>query len=152
MYIAVIILGIIWAIIAKNMAEKKGKDGLVWLLLGFLFGWIAIIILACSPDKIPDKILVKTKRTHSTFDFQEAAYRVSEDQKPICMKCGNTLTKGPVCDMCGHENIMSSSIKRQRPSSIPHKEIPKVSKFKCKWCEETIDTIQCPWCGRKQYE
>ena len=100
MYIALIILGIIWAIIAKNMAEKKGKDGLVWLLLGFLFGLIAIIILACASDK--------TQRPQSSFDLKESVHRMSEDQK--------------------------------------------VPKYKCKGCEETIDTLQCPWCGRKKYE
>ena len=138
-YIAVIIIGIIWAIIAKNMAEAKGKDGLVWLLLGYLFGLIAIIILACAPDE--------TKRPQSSFDLRESVYRMSEYQKPICMKCGNTLTKGPVCDMCGHTNTTSSFEKSSSP-----KEIPKVPKYKCKGCEETIDTLQCPWCGRKQYE
>ena len=139
MYIAIIIICIIWAIIAKNMAEAKGKDGGAWLLLGFLFGVIAIIILACAQNE--------SKRPHNSFDLRESVYRTSEYQKPICMKCGNTLTKGPVCDMCGHTNTTSSFEKSSSP-----KEIPKVPKYKCKGCEETIDTLQCPWCGRKQYE
>ena len=138
-YIAVIILGIIWAIIAKNMAEAKGKDGLVWLLLGFVFGLIAIIILACSQDE--------NRRSRTPSVLRSAVDSICADQKPICMKCGNTLTKGPVCDMCGHTNTTSSFEKSSSP-----KEIPKVPKYKCKGCEETIDTLQCPWCGRKQYE
>ena len=143
MIIAVIIIGIsiIWAIIAKNMAEAKGKDGSVWLLLGFVFGLIAIIILACSKDE--------NRRSHTPSGLRSAADSICADQKPICMKCGNTLTKGPVCDMCGHVN---TSAKSMRSSPKPAKDVPKVAKYKCKGCEEIIDTVQCPWCGRKQYE
>ena len=140
MFIVVIILGIVWAIIARNLAERKGKDVLAWTLLGFLFGWIAIIILACSQDE-------SRRRSRTPSVLRSAADAICADQKPICMKCGNTLTKGPVCDMCGHTNTTSSFEK-----SSSSKEIPKVPKYKCKGCEEIIDTVQCPWCGRKQYE
>ena len=144
MYIVGIIIGIIYAVIAGKLAERKGKDVPVWVLLGLGFGLIAIIILACSPDK--------TRRTHSSFDLRKAADMINANQKPICMKCGNTLTKGPVCDMCGYVDTMSSSTKSMMSSPKQAKEISKVPKYKCKGCEEIIDTVQCPWCGRKQYE
>ena len=141
----ILIIGFIGAVIAGNLAERKGKDVTIWALLGFLFGLIAIIFLACSSDE--------TKKTpQSSFDLQKVTDTISANQKPICMKCGNTLIKGNVCDMCGYVNTISSSIKPTKSEPKPTKDIPKVTKYKCKECAEIIDTIQCPWCGRKQYE
>ena len=139
--VGIVIFHIICAIIAGNLAERKGKDVLAWTLLGFLLSCIAIIILACSQDE--------NRRSRTPSVLRSAVDAICADQKPICMKCGNTLTQGPVCDMCGHVN---TSTKSMRSSPKPAKDVPKVAKYKCKGCEEIIDTVQCPWCGRKQYE
>ena len=142
--IAIIIGGIFWAVIAGILAKRKGKDVLPWILLGFLLGWIAIIILACTRDE--------RRRSRTPSALRSASDAICANQKPICMKCGNTLTKGPVCDMCGHTNTTSSFEKSSMSSHHSPKEVPKVPKYKCKGCEETIDTLQCPWCGRKHDE
>ena len=112
--VGIIIFSIIYAVIARNLAKRKGKDVLAWTLLGFLLGLIAIIILACSQDE--------NRRSRTPSVLRSTVDEICADQKLSYTKCGNTLNQGP----------------------------PKVAKYKCKGCEEMIDTVQCPWCGRKQ--
>lgn len=133
-------VNIICSIIAAKLAETKGKDIFKWVLLALFLGLIAIAILAFSEGEY--------RRSRGSLDLRKVNEHIT-NKKPICMKCGNTLTKGAVCDMCGYVNTVSSSA---QPTASSPKAIPKVPKYKCKGCEETIDTVQCPWCGRKQQE
>ena len=89
-----IIFNVICAIIAGNLATKKGKDVPAWVLLGLAFGVIAIIVLACSQDE--------TRRSRGSYN----------SSKPIS----------------------------------------KFPKYKCQECGEMIDTVQCPWCGKRRGE
>lgn len=52
MYIAIIVaLSVVFAVICAAMARKKQRNELLWGLLGFLFGPIAVIILALSSSR-----------------------------------------------------------------------------------------------------
>lgn len=42
-----IVLSIIFGAVCAAVASSKGRSAVVWFLLGFLFGWIALIIIAC---------------------------------------------------------------------------------------------------------
>lgn len=51
-----LIIGLIWSVvplfICYSMARKKGKSRGLWLLLGIVFGWIAVLFIAiASPEK-----------------------------------------------------------------------------------------------------
>ncbi|MCD4824966.1 MAG: DUF4339 domain-containing protein [Phycisphaerae bacterium] len=45
-----IIVGVICGIISAAIASSKGRSVVAWLLLGFLFGLIPLIIVACLPN------------------------------------------------------------------------------------------------------
>ena len=33
--------------ICSNLAANRGKSGCLWAFLGLMFGWIAVLIIAC---------------------------------------------------------------------------------------------------------
>ena len=33
--------------ICSSLAVKRGKSGCLWAFLGFMFGWIGVLIVAC---------------------------------------------------------------------------------------------------------
>ena len=135
-----IVLSIIFPCITGVLASKKGKNVAFWVLLSFLIGLLAIIILAFSQDE--------TKRKRSIpSNFYTVSSAISA--KRMCMKCGNTLT-GPVCDMCGFSGTESPSTRPIKSSTSQAIPIKKIEKYKCVECCQIIDTIQCPWCGARK--
>ena len=48
---ATLIWGIIFGIACGYIANEKGRSAGAWLILGFLFGLIALIIIVCLPDR-----------------------------------------------------------------------------------------------------
>lgn len=48
---AVLIWGIIFAISCGYIANEKGRSSIGWMILGFLFGLIALLVIICLPDR-----------------------------------------------------------------------------------------------------
>ena len=46
-----LICDILFAIACCSIANEKGRSSIIWLILGFLFGIIALFIIACLPNK-----------------------------------------------------------------------------------------------------
>lgn len=42
---------ILWSITGYRIAKRKGRNAVVWALMGFLFGILALILLALLPSK-----------------------------------------------------------------------------------------------------
>jgi len=51
MLVVPIVLGVLWACLARQMAEKRGRSVRLWFAMGFLFGLVAILVLACIGKK-----------------------------------------------------------------------------------------------------
>ena len=49
--LGVIALWALWAYICHNMAKSRGRDPVLWTILGALFGVVPIIVLALMGDK-----------------------------------------------------------------------------------------------------
>ncbi len=54
--LTLVLIGLLWSllplIICYSMAGRKGKSRGLWLLLGIIFGWIAVLFLAiASPER-----------------------------------------------------------------------------------------------------
>jgi hypothetical protein len=50
-----LIIGAICAVICGVIASSKGRSVIAWIVLGFLFGWIPIVIVACLPNLKQEK-------------------------------------------------------------------------------------------------
>lgn len=48
---AVLIWGIIFAIACGYIANEKGRSAGAWVILGFLFGLITLLVIICLPDR-----------------------------------------------------------------------------------------------------
>ena len=48
---AVLIWSIIFAIACGYIANEKGRSSGAWAILGFFFGFFALIVIALLPDK-----------------------------------------------------------------------------------------------------
>lgn len=142
----VVVMWAIEACIAGVLASKKGRSVGKWILLSLLMGWLAVIILAFLQDLTVREVNHESTRK----DFFLKREGLSSDFNKICMKCGNTLTNGSVCDMCGFSNNIKTASNQTKNLSKKDTPTPKIEKYKCRECCEIIDTIRCPWCGAKK--
>ena len=50
-----LVILVIWSIIplmiCSSMAGKKGKSKGLWIFMGILFGWLAVLVLAASASE-----------------------------------------------------------------------------------------------------
>ena len=51
--IAGLIVQIVFAIICWKLAEPRNRNQVLWLILGFFFSWIALVILLIVGKKKP---------------------------------------------------------------------------------------------------
>ena len=49
--VALIVWSLIPLFICASLAGKKGKSKGLWVLLGIVFGWIAVLVLAVSASE-----------------------------------------------------------------------------------------------------
>lgn len=48
---AVLIWSIMFGVLSYYVANEKGRNCIIWLVLGFFFGLIALLIIICLPDR-----------------------------------------------------------------------------------------------------
>lgn len=51
MEIVILLLWCVFAAVSATVAGRKGYNPGLWLVLGFLFGLVAVIVVAVLPDK-----------------------------------------------------------------------------------------------------
>ncbi len=53
--ILVFIFVILPILVCSNIADNKGRNIPIWVLLSLLFSWLAVLIIACLSDKTVDQ-------------------------------------------------------------------------------------------------
>lgn len=52
MLLIILLVAVVWSLIplfiCSSMASRKGKSRGLWILLGLIFGWLAVLVLAVS--------------------------------------------------------------------------------------------------------
>lgn len=151
-----IISSVISVIVAAKIASNKCFNVAGWVVCAIFLGWIGVIIVACVPSGASSR---------PKYDQAPNKTFYSTDLKIVCPNCGSYATGNEAfCDMCGtklnrppkrpngsrtdvsgsdSKEILTTTAKKTIP-------IPKVEKYHCDGCGELIDTLQCPWCGRKK--
>ncbi|MBR2721164.1 MAG: hypothetical protein IKB75_00095 [Clostridia bacterium] len=130
------------AVICPLWARAKGREVVEWLIIGLFAGWIGVIILWVLPD-------LTVRRSRNLF-YQTGSS--STRKIHTCPNCGSTLSSPlSTCEICGyHPGGSSAASPRVQRPPVPKVEIRKVEKYRCSVCSETIDTVQCPWCGNRK--
>jgi hypothetical protein len=59
-------LATMWGAIARNMARKRGRNGTRWFWLGFVFGLLAVIVVALM-GRTNENIDAMHNRTYGAF-------------------------------------------------------------------------------------
>ena len=59
LFVLVILSTIITTIISGVIAAGKNRSGGLWAVLGFVFGWLAVLIIACLPKERHEYIQAK---------------------------------------------------------------------------------------------
>lgn len=49
---SILIWSILFAIGCCLIATEKGRSTIAWLILGFFFGFFALLVIICLPEKI----------------------------------------------------------------------------------------------------
>ena len=73
--VILIIIGIIFAAFTTILAEQKGYPLIVWVIIGFLFGPIALVAAAGLPDrKLNESIqmLIQINKNNDDFECEDA--------------------------------------------------------------------------------
>jgi Uncharacterised protein family UPF0547 len=83
----VLIWGVIWGSLSAWLAGQKGRDGTSWFVLGFLFAFIALIVLGFSPSG--DVVSGDSKACPQCAERVKAAALV-------CRFCGYTFHGRPI--------------------------------------------------------
>ena len=153
LYAISFVSGVISIIVAAKIARKKSFNVAGWAVFAFFCGWIPVIIVACIPAK------------HKKYDIAYNQSRYDKNPRIVCPNCGSYATGNEVfCDMCGTKLNRPPQSSFWRTNATPPSNsnapatpivkktipIPKVEKYTCDGCGELIDTVQCPWCGRKK--
>ena len=152
-YCISLISTIISVVVAAKMASNKSFNVGGWVVCAIFLGWIAVIIIACIPSKVSSA---------PKYDLAPNQPFYKRDIKIVCPNCGAYATGNAVfCDMCGTK-LNRPPVKPTHISDTPNtsdilsttakKTIPiaKIEKYNCDGCGELIDTVQCPWCGRRK--
>ncbi len=133
MLVAIIVIVIIQAVVCgmfcKNAAKEKGKDPDTWLMLGFMFGIIALIALVASPST------PRAKTSYTNIDEQRKC--------PFCAEW--VKIEAVVCRFCNRDLpvyvIPTATFTSESEITIPHPNV-------CRKCglQYKEDIIVCPDC------
>lgn len=52
MIVIVLILSVLFALALYYLADKKGKDKIFWSVMGFMFGPLALVVLALIKNNV----------------------------------------------------------------------------------------------------
>lgn len=69
-FIIVFLFVILPLVIAANIADNKSRNVIVWALLGTIFGWLAVIVVACLSDKTVNELDKKREELKKDLEIQ----------------------------------------------------------------------------------
>ena len=104
-----IIVGTICGIISAIIASSKGRSVVAWLLLGFLFGLIPLIIVACLPN-------LKEQQAYRR-NIENKSHRLREQLRQEQLK-NESFRRYAVERIDTHDNVLGVDT-RSRPSLPP---------------------------------
>ena len=106
-FVFAFIISIVYAVICAIIASKKDRNPLGWAALGFLFGLIAIIIIAVIDSPYSSSPRSNSVSVDNTWysDREYPAYK--------CSACGKAVTKR-TCPHCGKVNEWVGKINYRR--------------------------------------
>lgn len=145
--IAVVLFWIVCGVFTAVVANSKGRSGLLWAALGFLFGPLALIAVGFMPAT-------------------EGASFGGSPRIP-CPRCAELIMPGAqTCRYCGHTlGRTSPGYASALPSANSYRTCPQCKRSnpplaaKCEFCGEPLagsqrapaatlsETKQCPQCG-----
>lgn len=118
--IGILVVYVVFAVATGALAAKKGRSGVLWGLLAFIFTPLVIIIVAClSTDETAKE---KNMRSLEDMDYRDCPYcaekikreacvckHCGKDVEPKesipklkCMNCGYVTPAGAPCIHCGN--------------------------------------------------
>ncbi len=114
-----VVLWVVSLVMSYNIAVKKGRNGINWILLTIIFGWIAVVIVSVSvPLHTTEKVYVNSNNRSSGYSLTRSARATSsntvkqnytrpatEQQKPSwTCACGQVNNPNAMrCINCGEE-------------------------------------------------
>jgi len=134
--------GIAAIVVCRLIAIKKGRSVGGWATLGFFFGWIAVIILAClKPLNTP----------YVPAPQPNLAYTCTQ-----CHRMINSLN----CLYCGHVHTEEELPPPLRPyyfgnggiQNVPYQGQQNAPAITCVHCKSQIHALSCPNCGHVHTE
>ena len=87
-------------IIACSIAIRKGRSRFSWVMLGLLFGWIAVVIVACIADLKQQPCLYLSLKATEQLPTEKNS---ETDVAKYCTNCEKKVSKGFYCANCGNK-------------------------------------------------
>ncbi len=81
------------AIICAGLAPDRGRSGGLWFVLGLIFGWVALLVLAVVPAETSSAETYRPQRHYRR--------PLTAEQLVVCPSCRSTVSPGGSCAACG---------------------------------------------------
>lgn len=150
---------IFWGVICAVLAERKGRGPIIWFVMGFLFSFLAMILLFVMSDitnNVTEESWVDTRtaeRKKEKEDKRRSAEisTVSVSDTRDCPYCAETIKKAAIiCRFCGRD-IPAITEKAFSPPATPIVKplLLPYDHIECLRCgsQQRSDRIICKDCG-----
>lgn len=155
-----LLLWIIFAVWTAWLAKKKGRNVALWCILGFLGGFISLIIVAILPsvkkgDTYQDRLNnsqdsqegggLSWKNLQSQPANQNNNSPIEVPPRETCPQCGSPVSgNAKYCENCGKKLGFKFSLEKADDKKLDNQ-------WRCGNCRQLINKTAtfCPYCGTK---